>query len=229
MRISMNRMGEVVVAGEGTYRVPMGADERDNTLSNPALQAEMLREEERAEFATLAAIDHQRQADAEVRASQNALMRQAAEDYQDYVEEGQASIYGGEHPLTYIAALQSMAGNDCEQYDPLNGYLMSQDGVPAFDRTMSGRSDLIRNHSMGDWLSDLTDTVSQVADAASDVSDAISPSAQAATPTTQAVAPVAPKASSFQTLMKKKVAGIPLPLLALAAVGGGAFLVLRKK
>lgn len=241
MNVSMDRHGRVVVAGEGTYRVPMGAEETDNSLSAPVSAAQMLLEREHDEFATLAAVESLAQKQARLRAIQADREQAAAQDQEEYQREAEASANAGEHPLTYVAALQTMAGDSSEHYSPISGYLLSQDGVPSIDRTMNGHSPM---QGLGDWLSDLQDVASSVQETTSNVSDAWSnvqeivggSHEQPPTPAVivqQMPAPVTPaqvKAPS-SSWMNKKVAGIPLPY----AVGGGVLavavlaLALRKK
>lgn len=242
MKISMDRYGNVVQAGEGTFRVPMGVHETDNTLSNPAAAAEMILERERDEYATMAAMEDEAAAAREVYAARAAFMDRMAQEHEDYVDEAMASETGGEHPLTYIAALQSMSGNSSEQWSPLSGYLLSQDGVPAFDRTMNGYQSLRGN--MGDFLDDLKAGVSQVQSTVSDVQDLESqavdlknqvvdvlpisqsaPSSVAASATKYAYAAKA----AVSGFMSKKIMGIPAPILALAVVGAGIYVYKKKK
>jgi|WetSurMetagenome_2_1015567.scaffolds.fasta_scaffold234760_2 hypothetical protein len=244
MRISMDRFGNVVQAGEGTFRVPMGVHETDNTLSNPAAAAEMILERERNEYATMAAAQDNRDEASRVRAARSAFINRMAQDQEEYVDEAMASETGGEHPLTYLAAIQSMAGNSSEQWTPLSGYLLSQDGVPAFDRTMNGYQPM--RGSMGDWLDDLKSTVSQAQSTVSDIQDIESqamdlknqvvdvlPVSQSAPApsympavATKAVAQLKAQVTGF---MSQKYFGVPAPLLALAVVGAGVYVYKKKK
>lgn len=232
MKISMDRMGRVVQVGEGSFRVPVGVEQTDNTLSAPASQAEALWEQDRAEYATLAA--NQSRAE-EARMREEAFrdsLRAQAEDFQNFMKEAAESVNAGEHPLTWVAALQSMAGNSHEHYCPINGYMLSQDGVPAFDRTMSGESPL-RSGRMGDLMSDLQSFATQtqaVVNQGASITEAMMNMTQAPTqtsytpPTSTVTVPNLPGQSGGKWWSDKKVA---IPLCLAAALG--VYLIAKKK
>jgi len=196
----------------------MGADQTDNTLSNPVASAQMFRDQERVHFATMAQAEQCACAAAAAKASRQAFIEQMAQEHDDYVREAVSSNTAGEHPLTYIAALQSMAGGSGEQCSPLNGYLLSQDGVPAYDRTMNGYPAFHGN---------LGQTIAQITSAAesalpSSISSLI-PGSAAAAPAAAAAAPSAsPLAILTQTM---PIAGYNVPYWAL---GLAAALVVKK-
>jgi len=232
MHIALNRFGEVVVEGEGTFRVPMGVDETDNSLSNPVTTAEALREHERQTYAHMAAIETSTAQRRRLRLAQEDRMNEAAEDQAAFQREAEADYTGGQHPLTYLAALQTMAGNSMEQISPISGYTLSQDGVPAFDKTMNGYSVM---RGMGDWLSDIQSGVEQVQNTVSDVQDyttqaqdiyataqgIISPQAPPPPPP-PVIAPVVPPAITKALSTTVTVAGKKIPVAAIAAamIGG---------
>jgi hypothetical protein len=253
MHISLDRNGRAVVAGEGTYRTPMGAEQTDVMMNSPAVVAEMLREREASQtMAANRALDNQaayEQALEEERAYEESL----ALDHENYQREALSSIYGGENPLAYIAALQTMAGAHEEFNMPLSGYALSSDGRPEHHRQISGHSPL--RGRFGDFWSDMTDqlksaaqsateiaqelapAVESVSDVVSATQDLISPQAEAA-PAAPAAAPAPVRVvtaaasaakSGISKFMSMKIGPVPVPLLAALGVAGVAVLVLRKK
>lgn len=221
MHVSMDRFGRVVVAGEGTYRTPVGVGQTDNTLSNPASQAQNLYDQECLEYATMAALGQQ-QAVAQAANDANCqALQNLADDYEDYVGESAAEANGGEHPLLYAAAMQTMAGNTLEHCDPLNGYMLSEDGQPCFDRGMTGR---YPGAGMGQTQSLIQAAQADAAAAQSTVAPLLALAQGASSSAASAPAPAAPP-SGLSSLMSQTVGGIPVPYLAAALA---AFLVLRK-
>ncbi len=229
MLVSLDRTGKVIQSGEGSFNVPMGSDEVDNTLSNPVSQAERLAERNRVEYATMAAASQRRSEKKKADSRRQAYLQNLAHEYEDFVSAESAEENGGENPLLYAAAMQTMAGGAQEQWTPLSGYLLSQDGQLSYDRAMSGN--IVRG--MGDAWSLIQDAEAQIKSAQGTLAPLValanggSPSQvqqaiQAATP----ASPSSPGAM-FQSLMAKQVAGIPVPYLAVGLVG--AFFLLRKK
>lgn len=220
MHVALDRHGNAVVAGEGTFRVPMGADQTDNTLSNPVATAQMLRDQERVHYATMAQAESDAADYASDVAARQAFIEQMAQEHDDYVREAVSSNTAGEHPLTYIAALQSMAGGSSEQCSPLNGYLLSQDGVPAYDRAMNGYPAFHGN--MGQLLNQLQAAATSVLppSVAALIPGATAPVVQGA------VAAPAASASPFAILTQTyPIAGYNIPYWAL---GLAAALVVKK-
>ena len=225
MHISLDRNGRVVQAGEGSFRVPMGADEVDNTLSNPVSQAANLEHRNRLEYATMAAeADDQAARAANIQARQR-YMANMAREYEEYASAEEVEANGGENPLIYLAAMQTMAGGGMEYVHPLMGHMLAEDGSLAFDRAMNG--DVVE--SFGQSTQDLIQAAQAAVPAAQALYSQAQPYIAAATGATgPAAGPGAPSAPSvFQDFMKKQIAGYPAPLV----VGAGllAFLILRRK
>jgi hypothetical protein len=191
MHVSLGRDGRVFQAGEGSFRMPVGVDEVDNTLGAPYQKAQDLWERNRNQYQTMAQAEQSAaEAANQAQIHQNYLDALAA-DYEEQVAAESAEENGGEHPLLYAAAMQSMAGGATEQYTQLGGYLLSQDGELAFDRAMNGV----------DFTRGLGQTQAAV---------------EAATPVpTTAAVPASQPGSSMQ------VAGIPVLYLAGAAAVAG--------
>jgi hypothetical protein len=219
MNISMDRHGRIVQSGEGTHRQPMGVDEVDNTLSNPVSQAEYLANANAIEYATMAARAHHfGQVQAANAAYQDYVASLAAE-YEEFVDAESAEANGGESPLLYAAAMQTMAGGCTDQYTALGGYLLSQDGELAFDRTMNGQV----HHGMGQ----VQNLISQAQADAQAAQAAVAPlvaAAQGGSSVAAALTAAAPSAGGLSSLMSQKIGGVPIPYLA-----GGLFVLLLLK
>ena len=136
MRVSMDSRGSVIASGEGLYVKPEKVDERMNSLSNPQALAQQLRdkkaEEKKAD--AVAKADARRKME-EQKAELKAIAK-AAKEEEEFQREVEKYENAGEHPLMYLAALQSMSGENREMSMPLSGYGLSTDGVPAYDRAM---------------------------------------------------------------------------------------------
>lgn len=224
MHISLDRNGRVVQSGEGSHRVPMGADEVDNTLSNPVAQAQNLWDRNRDEYATMAAAADQNAQDQQAAAAYQAWMQTLANDYQEYVAASSSEENGGENPMLYAAAMQTMAGGGQEQWTPLGGYLLSQDGQFSPDNTMNGE---IRG-GLGQVTALIQDAQNAASQAAAVVAPLTALTSGGALPSAAAPAPSASSLSAMLApYMAQKVLGYPLPYV----VGAGlvAFLFLRKK
>lgn len=234
MNISLDRNGRAVVSGEGTFRRPEGVGQTDVMMNSPAVIAEMLQERESAQ--TLAAnrvMDN-------TQAYQNALDDQRnyeeslALDYENYQREARAEAYGGEDPLAYIAALQTMAGAVADYHMPLGGYALSSDGTPQYHRQISGHAPM--HGHMGSWLDDLTsniaDVTSNVSDIASSVEDMIPGGDEPVAAPRQVVvtrAPAAAPSAGMTKFMKSKIGPVPYWAIATALLGSAAFVIIRRK
>lgn len=228
MHISLDRNGRVVQSGEGMFRVPMGADEVDNTLSNPISQAEALAHAERVEYATMAARANDRADREQASQDRQNYLETLAQDYSEWESEEQAANNGGENPLLYLAAMQSMAGGCDELQSPISGYGLSQDGQLDYPRGMSG-------HVVRSFGQDLQSLIQQAQGAASrgqalysmvtgggGGSRAITASESVSAPVPVAAGAAAvPGASIFD----QKLGGVPVTYLA----GGLLLLLLLKK
>jgi hypothetical protein len=132
----MDSRGSVIASGEGLYVKPEKVDERMNSLSNPQALAQQLRdkkaEEKKAD--AVAKADARRKME-EQKAELKAIAK-AAKEEEEFQREVEKYENAGEHPLMYLAALQSMSGENREMSMPLSGYGLSTDGVPAYDRAM---------------------------------------------------------------------------------------------
>lgn len=224
MLVSLGRNGRVVQSGEGSYNEPMGVDEVDNTLSKPVSKAEELAGRNRAEYATMAAISHAQDARNQASADYQAYLASLASEYEEFVSAESAEENGGENPLLYAAAMQSMAGGASEQYTPLGGYLLSQDGQLAYDRAMNG----VIRPGMGQVQSLIASAQADYSQAQSAVAPLLAlaqgDNQSVAVPASAAPASAVP--AWLAPYMAQKVAGIPIPYLAAGAL---ALLLLRRK
>lgn len=217
MLVSLDRNGRVVQSGEGTFRVPMGADEVDNTLSSPVSAAEALEHRNRVEYATMAARAEAAADQDRAAAAHAAYLQNLASDYEEWTTEEATAENGGENPLLYLAAMQTMAGGATEMHSPLGGYLLSQDGQIDYPRAMSGRI----MSSMGQSVQSLIQSAQSAASQAqSAIQAATGSSAAAPAPAATSILP-----PELQALMSQKIAGIPVPYLA----GGLLLYLLLKK
>jgi hypothetical protein len=202
----------------------MGADEVDNTLSHPASQAEALAHRERVQYATMAALAQAQAEQNEAQAAHQAWLNQLAADYSEYASEEAAADNGGENPLLYLAAMQTLAGGMTENYSPISGYLLSQDGQIDYPRAMSGRI----VPGMGQGVQSLIQSAQAAAQPVQSLVQAVTGggAAAAAPAASPAAAPAASGlAATFQNLMGQKVGGVPVPYIA----GGVLLLWLLKK
>lgn len=218
MLLSLGRNGQVVQSGEGSFNIPMGVDEVDNTLSHPTSQAEALAYRERCEYATMAALSEANSQQQAQEAKRQAYLQSLATEYEEWSSEEQAEANGGENPLLYLAAMQSMAGGMTENYTPLGGYLLSQDGQIDYPRGMSGRI----QSSMGQDVQSLIQSAQSAAQQGQALVQAVTGSGSQAAP---AAASQVAMPAGLASLMQQKVGGIPVPYL---AAGVLAFLFLRK-
>lgn len=227
MHVSLDRFGRAVVAGEGTFRTPMGVEEVDNTLSKPVSQAEALYERGRMEYATMAAMGQmQDEADAEA-AAEAGFRQRLAQDYRDYTDEYVRETNGGEHPLLYMAALQSMAGAGMEHQHPLTGYGLTQDGQIDWARGMSGRYEAMGQDADLTALVSQAQQISQAAtQSANNITNGVNTTANS--PAGYPLTSAAPASGGLSSMLSQKVAGIPVVALAACAVAAAAFLMIKK-
>jgi hypothetical protein len=207
-------------------------------MNSPAAIAEMFQERENAQIISdnqaLQAAEDAQAAEERYQAYEESL----AIDAENYQREALSQIYGGENPMAYIAALQTMAGAVEDYHQPLSGYALSSDGQPRYGAQYSGYSPLRGN--MGSFLDDLKATVSSAEDTASSISD-IATSVENivapddSTPAPAAAAPVKAVAKTavatsgaFSKFLASKVGPIPTPLLVLAGIAGGFYLYKRR-
>jgi hypothetical protein len=226
MHVSLDRSGRIVQAGEGTFRVPMGADEVDNTLSSPVSQAETLAHRERVEYATMAARAHRRAMGQAQADAHEAYLQNLASSYEEWATEEETAANGGENPLLYLAAMQTMAGGMTENYSPISGYLLSQDGEIDYPRAMSGN--VMR--SMGQDVQNLIQSAQSAAQQGQALVQAVT--GGSGQPLNAAPAPSgapAPTGGIVSTILtpSKQVAGINVPYPYLLGIVA-AYLILRK-
>lgn len=220
MHVSLDRNGRVVQSGEGSFRVPMGADEVDNTLSHPISQAENLAHRNRIEYATMAAAADDQELRNQAAYEREAIMENMALDLSEYEGEAVAANNGGENPLIYLAALQSMAGGMTENYHPLSGHMMSADGRDAYHHAMSGS----QVGSFGQDVQNLIQQAQSAAQKGTALYQAVTGASGASSPAT-APSGVMVTQTPGAGLMGTKIAGVPVPYL----LGGLALLMLLRK
>lgn len=219
MRLNMDRKGNVVASGEGVFTIPTNVSHGNMAVGNPAETAENLRSKERQAAKQAKEVERQRKEQLKQEKLYMKERDKAAKAQARYEAEALQNENSGEHPLMYLAALQSMNG-ECREFNhPLNGYGLSTDGVPAYDR------------AMGFSFSDITSAMSNVQSIAQSAEQTIQSvvrvvkPAPAPQPIVQSVTEIVQAADGYPVvteivkpgLMNIKVAGVPIVYL----VGGG--------
>lgn len=227
MRVSMDSRGRVVAAGEGLYNKPVTVGERDNAVGNPRALAQAMRDQKAKEKAEAARIAAEKKAQKKAEQEELKAVAKAAREEEAFQREIEKYENAGEHPLMYLAALQSMSGENRDMNMPLCGYGLSTDGVPAYDRAMGTFP-----AGMGLSWGDVTGALSNVQTTASQVMNIVRTVTPASTPapvvqaTQQMVAPAgspvviqAPEVD-FMTWMKQTRIGPVTAYQAMLGLGG---------
>lgn len=207
MRVNLSPKGEVIAAGEGSFRIPQAVKEQDHALTHPVKTAEKLRELDREERQKIAKAEKERAKRNKEEAKRVAAEFKRSREYQEHLDEIAKAENVGEHPLMYLAAMQSMNGSHRDYQYGISGYGLSTDGVPAYDR------------AMGFSFADITGAIA-------DVSNTIN---QIATPIMQTAKLVTgPSAAEIEAARQKAIAEAQAQAMALAlaqapvSTGGGS-------
>jgi len=237
MRVSMNRFGQVVAAGEGSYNKPCEVEQRMHTLGNPEAVAEQMRSEERRGIQMARAKDEAR---AKVYRARKAMAKKAmgeAQELSDYQKQmsNESADFGENQKLLALAAGQTLNGGLMSEFEMgISGYGLSIDGRPALDRGLG--------FSWGDVTSTIQNVQSVIenpSEIIEMVTEAATPDAPAPTPSVVQVSAAAkpagssivavakPAVAASAGIMSQKIAGIPV--VTILGVAGGLVLMLAMK
>ncbi len=251
MRVGIDKQGRAYSMGSDGACFPGDSDQVDNAVGDPRLAAENMRKRARVDE-QVANVEAKRIAGV-VKANAKTAndLRKRRSEVAAYAAEAITNENGGENPMLYAAAIQSMSGVPSDWDSIVGGNGLTADGRPSPDRVINGLSG---------WLDDIKATVSDVASIGSDITGLYSSVGQIVSPHPSAdevaveqlrqynAAMAASQASSLQaqatlamtklqTSLKSatssipgpKIAGVPLLLLLVPVAGAGVYFAMKKK
>lgn len=175
MHVSLDRFGRATVMRPDGLDKPDHVDERDLSIGNPHQAARRLAEEEQKAVKALSKWELWKKERADRAKLMAEKRRQEAEYEIEHRRQAELMNNGDEHPLAYLAALQTLSGSHQDMRMGISGDGLSVDGSCADDR-MQGFGSL--GWDFNSFLSDAQKTVDSISKTVQSVTTAVAPVVQ---------------------------------------------------